>query len=88
MTSKNGNSPLLQIEEMTKVYQMGDIQVHALRGVSLSVAPCEFVGIVGPNGAGKTTILTVINGLGKLVQGRVQVLGHALKPGNGHGLSG
>jgi ABC-type Mn2+/Zn2+ transport system ATPase subunit len=58
----------------------------ALNDVSLRVASGEFVGIVGPNGAGKTTILTVINGLGKLVTGRVQVLGHTLKPGNGHGL--
>ncbi len=58
----------------------------ALNAVSLSVAPGEFVGIVGPNGAGKTTILTVINGLTKLVNGRVEVLGHTLKPGNGHGL--
>ncbi len=56
----------------------------ALRGVSLKVKRGEFVGIVGPNGAGKTTLLTVVNGLGKLLQGRVQVLGHQLTPGNGH----
>jgi ABC-type cobalamin/Fe3+-siderophores transport system ATPase subunit len=58
----------------------------ALRGVSLDVQPGEFVGIVGPNGAGKTTILTIVNGLGKLVSGSVTVMGHALKPGNGHSL--
>ena len=46
----------------------------------------EFVGIVGPNGAGKTTLLTIVNGLGKLVHGRVSVLGHYLTPGNGHSL--
>ena len=58
----------------------------ALRGVSLRVQSGEFVGIVGPNGAGKTTILTIINGLGKLLHGSVHVLGHYLTPGNGHSL--
>jgi len=58
----------------------------ALRGVSLDVKSGEFVGIVGPNGAGKTTILTVINGLGKLVHGNVRVLGQTLHNGNGHAL--
>lgn len=58
----------------------------ALRGVSLKVQSGEFVGIVGPNGAGKTTILTIINGLGKLLHGQVSVLGHYLTPGNGHSL--
>jgi len=58
----------------------------ALRGVSLKVESGEFVGIIGPNGAGKTTLLTVVNGLGKLLHGRVSVLGHYLTPGNGHSL--
>lgn len=58
----------------------------ALCGVSLEVKSGEFIGIVGPNGAGKTTILTVINGLGKLRQGSVRVLGQSLDNGNGHSL--
>jgi len=58
----------------------------ALRGVSLKVESGEFVGIIGPNGAGKTTLLTVVNGLGKLLSGRVRVLGNLLTPGNGHSL--
>ncbi len=58
----------------------------ALRGVSLKVAAREFVGIIGPNGAGKTTILTAVNGLGRLLRGRVWVLDHHLVPGNGHSL--
>jgi len=58
----------------------------ALRGVSLRVQPGDFVGIIGPNGAGKTTILTIINGMGKLLHGSVRVLGHYLTPGNGHSL--
>jgi ABC-type Mn2+/Zn2+ transport system ATPase subunit len=58
----------------------------ALRGVSLEVGSGEFVGIIGPNGAGKTTMLTIVNGTGKLLHGKVRVLGHALVPGNGHSL--
>jgi ABC-type Mn2+/Zn2+ transport system ATPase subunit len=58
----------------------------ALRGVSLKVESGEFVGIIGPNGAGKTTLLTVVNGLGKLLSGRVWVLGNSLSRGNGHSL--
>ena len=58
----------------------------ALRGVSLRVQPGDFIGIIGPNGAGKTTILTIINGMGKLLHGSVRVLGHYLTPGNGHSL--
>ena len=58
----------------------------ALRGVSLRISHGEFVGIVGPNGAGKTTLLTIVNGMGKLLHGRVCVLGHNLASGNGHSL--
>lgn len=58
----------------------------ALRGVSLKVESGEFVGIIGPNGAGKTTLLTIVNGLGKLLSGKVFVLGKNLNPGNGHSL--
>ena len=47
----------------------------ALRGVSISIEAGEFVGVIGPNGAGKTTLLTIVNGLGKLLSGRVWVLG-------------
>jgi len=58
----------------------------ALRGVSIKIEAGEFVGVIGPNGAGKTTLLTVVNGLGKLLSGRVWVLGDYLTPGSGHSL--
>ncbi len=53
----------------------------ALRGVSLEIAQGELLGIMGPNGAGKTTILTLVNGLGKLLSGRVRVLGRDISNG-------
>lgn len=58
----------------------------ALRGVSLDVRAGEFIGIIGPNGAGKTTLLTVINALGNLISGRVEVLGQNITGQNSHSL--
>jgi ABC-type Mn2+/Zn2+ transport system ATPase subunit len=53
----------------------------ALRGVSLEIVKGELLGIMGPNGAGKTTILTLVNGLGRLLSGRVSVLGRDISRG-------
>lgn len=47
----------------------------ALRDVTLDIARGDFCGVIGPNGAGKTTLLTIINGLGRIIAGRVSVLG-------------
>ena len=58
----------------------------ALRGISLQVRSGEFIGIIGPNGAGKTTLLTIINAMGTLITGRVEVLGHNVTSHNGHSL--
>ncbi|ACA59661.1 ABC transporter related [Candidatus Desulforudis audaxviator MP104C] len=55
----------------------------ALRGVSVDIGAGEMVGIVGPNGAGKTTILTVVNGLGRLLSGEAVVLGCRMRAGRG-----
>jgi len=53
----------------------------ALKNVSLEIRHGELLGIVGPNGAGKTTILTVINGMGRLLHGKVTVLGYQMQSG-------
>ena len=80
------NETVIDIENAVVSYRE-DI---ALRGVSLKVRigefVGEFVGIIGPNGAGKTTLLTIVNGLGKLLSGRVWVLGQYLTQSNGHSL--
>ena len=51
---------MIEIREITKVYQMGEIEVHALRGASMDVAPGEWVAITGPSGSGKSTLMHII----------------------------
>jgi putative ABC transport system ATP-binding protein len=53
----------VQLHNVTKTYQMGEVQVHALSGLDLEVQEGEFVVIVGPSGSGKTTTLNLIGGL-------------------------
>ena len=51
---------LIDVKDLTKVYQMGDVQVHALRGVSFTITPGEFIAIMGPSGSGKSTMMDIL----------------------------
>ncbi len=68
-------SPIIQSENVTKVYRIGKVEVQALRGVSLSVEKGEFVSIVGPSGSGKSTLFYILGGLTRASSGRVLIDG-------------
>lgn len=69
---------MLAVRQLTKVYEMGEVKVHALRGVDLEVVPGEFISIMGPSGSGKTTLLNLIGGLDRLTGGAIFVEGRNL----------
>jgi putative ABC transport system ATP-binding protein len=56
-------SPVIIIREVTKVYDLGEHQVHALRGVAVEIFEGEFVAIMGPSGSGKSTLMNIIGAL-------------------------
>jgi putative ABC transport system ATP-binding protein len=69
---------VFQMRGVTKIYAMGDVQVHALRGVDLDLYPGEFVVVLGPSGSGKSTLLNILGGLDTPTAGEVHYLDHNL----------
>jgi putative ABC transport system ATP-binding protein len=69
----------VELKDLKKTYQTGPIEVPALRGISLSIAPGEFVATAGPSGSGKTTLLNIIGGLDRADTGEVRVAGQDLQ---------
>jgi putative ABC transport system ATP-binding protein len=58
--SNTGDTPLIHIVNVTKTYDMGSEQVHALRGASLDIEQNEYVAIMGPSGSGKSTLMNIV----------------------------
>jgi putative ABC transport system ATP-binding protein len=65
-----GRVPTIRIEDVHKIYDLGEIQVRALRGVSVDIYPGEFVAIMGASGSGKSTLMNILGCLDRPTKGR------------------
>lgn len=72
------SEPIISIRGLTKIYHVGEVDVHALRGIDLDVQPGEFVSVVGPSGSGKSTLFYIIGGLTHPTSGTVRIAGRDL----------
>lgn len=65
------NDNIIRIRDVSKVYRMGDEEVHALRGISLDIRRGQYISIMGPSGSGKSTLFNMIGGLDTPTRGEV-----------------
>ena len=73
--SRNG---IISIQNLGKIYRVGDVSVEALRGVDLEVSAGEFLSVVGPSGSGKSTLFHILGGLTPPTSGTVSIAGDDL----------
>lgn len=71
-------APVVDTRAVTKTYQMGEIEVHALRGVSIQVYPSEIISIMGPSGSGKSTLMNLIGCLDRPTSGEYYLDGESV----------
>ncbi|MFW2405529.1 MAG: ABC transporter ATP-binding protein [Gammaproteobacteria bacterium] len=92
MTTSATNStrevePALRASNLTKVYHTGEVDVHALRGVSMDLYPADLVALLGPSGSGKSTLLNILGGLDHASDGQVWFRGDELTKLDDRGLT-
>ncbi|MFL5307630.1 MAG: ABC transporter ATP-binding protein [Polyangia bacterium] len=76
--ASGAGEPVVRFDQVTKTYRDGGVNVEALRGISLAIAPGRFTMIVGPSGSGKTTLLNLIGCIDRPTTGRMEVCGRDL----------
>jgi putative ABC transport system ATP-binding protein len=69
---------VVDAKDITKVYQMGEVEVHALRGLSLKIAPGEVLSIMGPSGSGKSTLMNILGCLDRPTSGEYSLNGESV----------
>jgi putative ABC transport system ATP-binding protein len=76
--SNNHSNVVFQVQDLTKTYKMGEVEVHALRGANLELFAGELVVMLGPSGSGKSTLLNILGGLDTATSGYVSYRGKTL----------
>jgi len=84
----NSNNILIKMEDLTKTYQVGEIQVRALQGISYEIRKGELLAIMGPSGSGKSTLMNIIGCLDKPTTGRYSLEGKEVSNYNKNQLAG
>ena len=64
---------VIRTKDVTKVYRMGKVEVHALKGITLDIRTAEYISIMGPSGSGKTTLFNMVGALDKPTSGQVYI---------------